>query len=452
MSQITSGMDTRMTSGSKRAGKLLIVLAAAGLVCLPARGGVMELSWASVPSPDLAGYRIYYETPPGGGFGSYVDVGTATAHTLSGLSECALYHVAIKARDAQGMLSNEYSDEITGYAHPEIASVTPNSVMRGETVDVVIDGLNFAPGAQAELTNVTVNSLHVDGCGRMTVRITVPSTGPTSSDLTVANSDGGLNVLHGALQIVASTATLAVTLVSPSAGSDHIDPQTAVLVQFNKPVNRVSVNAARFKILRSNGTAVPIKAGFPILDPSGTTVTLEVAGTLEAGRTYSVVVKGGKTGVLAADGQRLTADYVQSPGFTTEGLVEGAFYASAPTLVPAAPLETLTPGTVVPVSASFSIRFREALSLQSVNGTNFRVMAGNRRIVLATGSPSLSSDGLSVTLDPSSPLPAGSAIQIVINGGLRGARSARGVTMFEKKMVILFSTLVDSPQGLGVAE
>lgn len=451
MNQITLGMDRPMTSGSKRAGKLLVLLMAAGFATLPARAGAMELSWDPVAPPDLAGYRIYYDTPPAGGFGSFMDIGRFTSYTLAGLQDCAPYHVAIKARDAQGVLSAEFSNEITGYPHPEIASVTPASVQGGQTLEVTINGVNFLPGAQAQLTNVTVNSSRVDSCGRMTVQITVPAGGGLSSDLTVVNSDGGLQVLRGALQIAASSASLAIVSTSPAAGLEHIDAQAEIRVQFNKPLNPATVNAGRFRILKS-GRPIAMRAGFPTVDPTGTIVTLQPAAMLEAGATYALQVIGGPKGVLAADKQKLPASFVQSPGFKTEPLLEGAFFAPDTTLLVTPALQALAPGVEVPVTSSFSIRFSEVLNLLPVSAANFRILAGRRLIPLAAGSPSLSSDGLSVTLDPASPLPAGTSFKIIIIGGPRGVRSTRGVTMSSPSTVFPFTTSASTVTGLGIAD
>jgi hypothetical protein len=93
--------------------------AAFGLSCLcllwclwpalaPAAG--LSVSWDPNSEPDLAGYRIYYGTAPGG-YEAVVTVGSETyAHQLAGLAPETTYHVAVTAFDLSGNES-DFSEE-----------------------------------------------------------------------------------------------------------------------------------------------------------------------------------------------------------------------------------------------------------------------------------------------------------------------------------------------------
>jgi chitodextrinase len=65
------------------------------------------LAWDAVIHPSLSGYRVYFGTASGTyaqTAGNGVDAGTATIHTITGLSSGTRYYFAVKAYDA---LNNE---------------------------------------------------------------------------------------------------------------------------------------------------------------------------------------------------------------------------------------------------------------------------------------------------------------------------------------------------------
>lgn len=89
------------------------------------RDGAVALEWAGVQEPDIEGYLVYYGDRPGRYFGtdsdlgaSPIDVGPATAVTIDGLENGALYYFAVQAysrRPANRMLdthSGELSAEV----------------------------------------------------------------------------------------------------------------------------------------------------------------------------------------------------------------------------------------------------------------------------------------------------------------------------------------------------
>jgi chitodextrinase len=72
------------------------------------------LAWDAVIHPSLSGYRVYFGTASGTyaqTAGNGVDAGTATIHTITGLSSGTRYYFAVKAYDA---LNNEstFSNEV----------------------------------------------------------------------------------------------------------------------------------------------------------------------------------------------------------------------------------------------------------------------------------------------------------------------------------------------------
>jgi hypothetical protein len=89
-------------------------------------GDTVTLSWDAIPSTTTGyGYKIYYDTdgpePPYVGTGldqgdSPVDVGNATAYTLTGLGEDATYYLAVTAYDTLGR-EGWYSNVVNSLRH-----------------------------------------------------------------------------------------------------------------------------------------------------------------------------------------------------------------------------------------------------------------------------------------------------------------------------------------------
>jgi len=106
----------------------------------------MGLKWDALPV--ASGYTVYYGTSPGT-YTNFVDVGNTTQWSLQGLDDCEDYYVAVKAYNFEGV-SASYSNELSGWARPEIASFSPSRVDQGGQLTVNIDGANFASGADLQ--------------------------------------------------------------------------------------------------------------------------------------------------------------------------------------------------------------------------------------------------------------------------------------------------------------
>jgi len=80
--------------------------------------GEFEVSWGANPEPDVAGYRVFYDTDglyPFDGTGanegpSGIDVGNVTSFTLTGLDLSAAYHITVTAYDADADGSDDQFD------------------------------------------------------------------------------------------------------------------------------------------------------------------------------------------------------------------------------------------------------------------------------------------------------------------------------------------------------
>ena len=181
-----------MTARSiRRLAALMICIGAVGA----ARAGSIGLAWNAVSG--AAGYRVYYGNASGHYSGSK-DVGAVTSTSLSGLSDCIDWYVAVKAYNAAGE-SAAYSQEVQGWPRPAVD--VPHAVggMQGAQLALQIQGANFKPGARFTINNprVQMNSAIVVDCNRIDVDATIAPDGPGSRAaqsglfaLAVDNPDG----------------------------------------------------------------------------------------------------------------------------------------------------------------------------------------------------------------------------------------------------------------------
>ena len=86
--------------------------------------GTIKLEWNPVSDSDLKEYRVYYGTASGV-YPYSLPVGkNQTTATLTGLQDCQVYFMAVKAVDANNIESPSFSNEIQGISAPIPGSVT----------------------------------------------------------------------------------------------------------------------------------------------------------------------------------------------------------------------------------------------------------------------------------------------------------------------------------------
>lgn len=139
------------------------VLVASLAIASPAAAGSIGLAWN--PVPGATGYRVYYGSRSGD-YTSSIDAGATNRADLSNLSDCTTYFVAVKAYGPGGTESARYSDEIVGWAHPEI-STSPVVAKQGDRKSVTVRGANF----DRDATVSVVSPMPLDLSGAPLVRV-----------------------------------------------------------------------------------------------------------------------------------------------------------------------------------------------------------------------------------------------------------------------------------------
>ena len=308
-----------MIRGSRVSLLLVMLMAILGLATVPAHAGSVSMAWDAVTDPDLVGYRVFYG-PAAGNYDQQIDVGLVTDHTVTGLTDCSTWHVAVKALDSAGNVSAGFSNEISGWPRPTVATANPAGAEQGRTLDVAIDGTNFQNGASVlfDVPGITVNNVTVNGCGQVVANVTLGgSTTPGATGVNVINADQTYGAGAGLFTVDAAVAPTVQT-TSPADGASGIGVAVQPSITFSEPLDAASVSAATVQLLNAGGSPVSLAGGSPSLSGDGLTVTLVPASSLLLGETYRLRAVGGAGGVQDLAGHPLASTFTQGTGFNTE--------------------------------------------------------------------------------------------------------------------------------------
>lgn len=284
----------------------------------PASAGTVALAWDAVTDTDLAGYRVYYGSAPGN-YTQSVDVGNVTSTTISGLADCQTWYFGVKAYDTAGNESTNYSNEISGWGRPTVATSAPSAAEQGRTLALTITGSNFQSGASVIFSNagITVNSVTVNSCTQLTANVTVGNAAAVgASNIEVDNPDQVYGTGTGLFTVQATVAPT-VSSTTPTNGATGISITVKPTVVFSEAMLPASITATNVKLLNDTGAAVAQAAGSPSLSTDGLTATITPAASLTQGKVYKIQVVGGATGVLDLANHGMATTFTQATGFTT---------------------------------------------------------------------------------------------------------------------------------------
>ena len=298
--------------------RVQVFLAVCLLVVSPAVGGTMSIAWDPVIDPDPVDYRVYWGRAPGA-YDQQRDVGPVLSTTLSGLVDCTVYHVAMKARDAAGTLSASFSNEVRGYPSPRATAVTPATAEQGQTLGITILGANFMTGATVRFgnPNITVSSVTVGSCSQLTASVVVGSAGaagPTTIEVT--NPDRVSGTSAGLFTVEAGIPPSIVS-VFPSAATTNVPVDVQPRVAFSEPMLASTVTSTTVSLLDSTGLPVAQRSGSPMLSADRVTAVVVPSEELASLETYRFRVQGGASGVKDLALHAMASTFVQTGGFTT---------------------------------------------------------------------------------------------------------------------------------------
>jgi hypothetical protein len=223
---------------------MLVSLARRGVFCVVAfvaaalapahAAGTISVAWD--PVANAAGYRVYYSQTSGSfSDAQSIDVGNVLGTTISGLSDCTTWYLAVKAYNGAGSSPN-YSNEISGYPRPTVTTTTPAAAKQGAQLTIDVTGTNFQTGAAVELDNpnVIIQSAHAISCTHMQFLATID---PTASGvrpaaighltMTVVNPDDVFGSRTSAFEVLVDPARFDVNK-SDAATAGRLDGKDTV--------------------------------------------------------------------------------------------------------------------------------------------------------------------------------------------------------------------------------
>ena len=216
-----------------------VPIAIVGLAALLAPGvvwgGRIDLAWS--PVTGATGYRAYYGTTTGQ-YTGVQDLGNTTSGSLVVPGNCTTYFVALKAYNSQGSVSGSYSNEVSGWAHPEVTSISPTLVEQADQRTVNIDGANFATGAALDITINNVpqdlqgnpllvfENVQVVSCTRIQALVTAEPLARGQRAMELGNFAINLEVVNPDTVLGSGSRNLEVRFDEPRADINRSDPST----------------------------------------------------------------------------------------------------------------------------------------------------------------------------------------------------------------------------------
>jgi hypothetical protein len=225
----------------------------------------------------------------------------------------------------------------------------------------------------------------------------------------------------------ADTVPPTVTATSPVNGATGVSGTANVTATFSEAMDPATITAGTF-VLRDPANA--LVAATVSYNATSRVATLNPTPTLAAGTAYTATVLGGTGGAKDLAGNPLATDRVWT--FTI-------FADVTPPIVTAT--SPASGATSISRTANVTATFSEAMNPATINANTFVLRDPSNVVVSAT--VSLSSNGLTATLDPASSLAFGASYTATVVGGSAGAKDVAGNALAADK-VWSFTTVVDT--------
>ncbi len=202
-----------------------------------------------------------------------------------------------------------------------------------------------------------------------------------------------------------------VAAFSPANGATNVAINAVATVTFSEAMTASTINATTVTLMDGSATV----AASVTYNAATNTATLTPNSGLSNARTYSVVVKGGASGVKDVAGNALAANATAS--FTTTAGPD----VTPPTVTSLSPASG---ATNVATSIKPTATFNEAMTASSITAST--VFLRNASGVAVTGTVAYNAATNTVTITPSSALANSATYTIVVKGGASGVKDAAG--------------------------
>lgn len=180
-----------------RLSPLALALAGAllGAAAPPALAGELTVAWSAAGPAASTRYRVFVGDRPGV-YDRVVDAGTALHANITDLEDGRVHYLAVKAVDAAGHESPDFSPELACMPRPRVESVEPAALAAGGSVWVTLRGSNFDRDVQVRSNDPALRAravtLEADGSLSVLVEAAVNLQGgvamPTAATFSLAHS------------------------------------------------------------------------------------------------------------------------------------------------------------------------------------------------------------------------------------------------------------------------
>lgn len=155
---------------ARRLSRLLrgLAVAAVGAMAMTpcATAGELTLAWNAAGPAGTTSYRVFVGDRPGV-YDRVVDAGAALRATITDLEDGKIHYLAVKAVDARGHESSDFSPELACMARPRVDEVLAPGLAPGTSGWVTLRGANFDRDAQVRSLDpalrVRATALEPDG-------------------------------------------------------------------------------------------------------------------------------------------------------------------------------------------------------------------------------------------------------------------------------------------------
>ncbi len=206
------------------------------------------------------------------------------------------------------------------------------------------------------------------------------------------------------------TAPPTVTVLSPASGSSSVATSTTPTVTFSEALTASTVTTGTV-LLMDGSTTVATSVSY---NATNRTATLTPNSALANSKTYTIVVKGGASGIKDLAGNALVSDVTSV--FTTVAASD----AIPPTVTAFSPAGG---SSSVATNTTPTVTFSEALTASTVNTGSVLLMDGSTTVA---ASVSYNATNRTAILTPNSSLANSKTYTIVVKGGASGIKDLAG--------------------------
>ena len=331
--------------------------------------------------------------------------GTYVLHPSSSLpigTTCAVTVVAAQVHDVDSgsPMAADYSFSFDVAAPPAVSSTTPTDGATDVAPTTTV-GVTFSKQVNAttssfkiECPTGTPESYSLSSSPATTFTLTPSSHLPSGTTCTVTvvasqvtSTDFGVNMAADYVFSFKTATAPKVTSTTPADGATNVATKATITVDFDRSVN---ASTSSFKLECPTGTS----EGYSLSSSPSTSFTLTLTASLPGGVTCTVTVVASQV-ADASTGTPMDADYVFS--FTTD---------VPPTVSSTIPTDG---ATSVNTGSTIKVTFSEAVNTPS-GSFSLECPTGTPEAFSVSGSP-----GTTITLTPSSNLPAGTVCTVTVH-------------------------------------